>query len=203
MVELLERKITVQEFREMEFPDNDPFIYELINGELMKKQAPTSRHQTAVTKILFAFETIVQNHDKGFAFTSPIDVFFDRYNNTQPDVLFIKKERDFLIDPTNGIVGAPDLIVEIISPSSVKADKKDKKALYLEFGVKEYWLVDPVYQTLALYVLENDQYELKQELFSDGKIESVVLPELILDLKHVFAWFLLRGQNFCPFLISF
>jgi Uma2 family endonuclease len=187
MVELLERKITVQEFRDMEFPENDPFIYELINGVLMKKQAQTSRHQTAVTKILFAFEMVVQTHDKGFAFTAPIDVSFDKHNNTQPDVIFIKKERDFLIDPTNGIVGAPDIIVEVISPSSVKADKKDKKALYLEFGVKEFWLVDPVYQTLSLFILNNDQYELKQELFGEGKIESTVLPELNLDLKQVFA----------------
>lgn len=187
MIELLERKITVQELRDMDFPDNDPFIYELINGVLMKKQAPTSRHQTAVTKILFALETVVQNHDKGFAFTSPIDVFFDKYNNTQPDVLFITKERGFLIEPTNGIVGAPDIIVEVISPSSVKTDKKDKKALYLEFGVKEFWLVDPVYQTLVLYVLNNNQYDIKQELFSEGKIESSVLPELNLDLKQVFA----------------
>lgn len=187
MVELLEKKITVQEFRDMEFPDNDPFIYELLNGVLMKKQAPTSRHQTAVTKILFAFETVVQTHDKGFAFTSPIDVFFDKYNNTQPDVLFITKERSFLIDPTNGIVGAPDIVVEVISPSSVKADKKDKKELYLQFGVKEFWLIDPVYQTLVLHILNNNQYDIKQELFSEGKIESSILPELNLDLKQVFA----------------
>lgn len=187
MVELLERKITVQEFREMEFPENDPFTYELINGILMKKQAPTSKHQTAVTKILFAFEMVVQTHDKGFAFTSPIDVFFDNNNNTQPDVLFIKKERGFLIDPNNGIVGSPDIIVEVISPSSVKTDKKDKKEMYLKFGVKEFWLVDPLYQTLSLYILNIDQYELKQELFTEGKIESTVLPELNLDLKQVFA----------------
>ena len=187
MVELLEKKITVKEYHEMEFPDNDPFIYELINGALMRKQAPTSKHQTAVLSIASAFKVLTIEKQNGFAFTSPIDVFFDKYNNTQPDVLFIKKERDFLIDPTNGIVGAPDIIVEVISPSSVKTDKKDKKALYLEFGVKEFWLVDPIYQTLMLYVLDNDQYVLKQELFSEGKIESSVLPELNLDLKQVFA----------------
>jgi Uma2 family endonuclease len=187
MVELLEKKITVAEYHEMEFPDNDPFIYELINGVLMKKQAPTSKHQTAVLSIASAFKVLTIEKQNGFAFTSPIDVFFDKYNNTQPDVLFIKKERGFLIEPTNGIVGAPDIIVEVISPSSVKMDKKDKKALYLSFGVKEFWLVDPVYQTLSLYVLDNDEYVLKQELFSEGKIESSVLPELNLDLKHVFA----------------
>lgn len=187
LLELLERKITVNEFREMEFPDNDPFIYELINGILMKKQAPTSKHQTAVLSIASAIKVLTIEKLNGFVFTSPIDVFFDKFNNTQPDILFIKKERGFLIDPTNGIVGAPDIIVEVISPSSVKVDKIDKKALYLRFGVKEFWLVDPVYQTLSLYVLDNDEYELKQELFSEGKIESSVLPELNLDLKHVFA----------------
>lgn len=187
MIELIERRITVQEFREMDFPENDPFIYELINGILMKKQAPTSKHQSSVVKIIHAFESIVQAQKNGFAFVSPIDVFFDNYNNTQPDVIFIVKERDFIIDPNNGIVGAPDLIVEVISPSSAKIDRVDKKAIYLKFGVKEYWVVDPIYRTVSVYSLTNDVYELKQELYDEGKIESSVLVDLNLDAQLIFA----------------
>jgi Uma2 family endonuclease len=186
MIELAHRKITVEEFREMEFSENDPFIYELIEGILMKRQAPTPLHQQAVIKIAHAFETIVQSHSNGFAYTSPIDVYLDKYNNTQPDVLFITKERDFIIDPQQGITGAPDLIVEVLSPSTAKVDKVFKKALYLKFGVKEYWIVDPIYKSILVYVLNNDQYDLKQELFEDGKIESSILIDLDLDIKNIF-----------------
>jgi Uma2 family endonuclease len=187
MVELLNKKITVAEFRDMEFPENDTFIYELIEGILIKKQAPSPLHQKAVIKIAHAFETQVQTKDNGFAYTSPIDVYFDKYNNTQPDVLFILKDREFIIDPLQGIVSPPDLIVEVLSPSTAKVDKVDKKAMYLKFGVKEYWIVDPIYKTVLLYVLNENQYELKQELIEDGKIESVVLPDLDLNITLVFA----------------
>ncbi len=187
MIKFVGKKITVQQFREMEFPDNDPFIYELIDGILMKKQAPSPLHQKAVIKIAHAFETNVQTKDSGFAYTSPIDVYFDKYNNTQPDVLFIVKERDFIIDSQQGIVGAPDLIVEVLSPSTAKLDRVNKKALYLKFGVKEYWIVDPIYKSVLLYVLNNNQYELKQELIEDGKIESIFLPDLDLDIQLIFS----------------
>ena len=186
MVELIDKKITVQEFREMEFPENDTFIYELIEGILMKKQAPSPLHQFAVVSISHAFKSITLEKSNGFSYVSPIDVYFDNYNNTQPDVLFILKERDFIIDPLQGIVGAPDLIVEVISPSTAKVDRVNKKAMYLKFGVKEYWIVDPIYKSILLYVLNNDQYELKQELIEDGKIESSVLPDLDLDIKVIF-----------------
>jgi Uma2 family endonuclease len=187
MIELIEKKITVQEFREMDFPENDPFIYELIEGILMKRQAPTPAHQDAVVSISHAFKSLTRLKNNGFSYVSPIDVYFDKYNNTQPDVLFILKERDFIIDPLQGIVGAPDLIVEVISPSTAKADRVSKKALYLKFGVKEYWIVDPIYKSVLVYGINNDQYELKQELIEDGKIESTVLPDLDLDIQLIFS----------------
>lgn len=187
MIKFVGKKITVQQFREMEFPDNDPFIYELIDGILMKKQAPSPPHQDAVVSISHAFKSLTREKNNGFSYVSPIDVYFDRYNNTQPDVLFIVKERDFIIDRQQGIVGAPDLIVEVLSPSTAKLDRVNKKALYLKFGVKEYWIVDPIYKSVLLYVLNNDQYELKQELIDDGKIESTVLPDLDLDIKLIFS----------------
>jgi Uma2 family endonuclease len=77
--------------------------------------------------------------------------------------------------------------VEVLSPSTAKVDKVDKKAMYLKFGVKEYWIVDPIYKTVLLYVLNENQYELKQELIEDGKIESFVLPDLDLNITLVFA----------------
>ena len=187
MIEIVDRKMTVQEFREMDFPENDPFIYELVDGILMKKQVPSPPHQYAVVSISYAFKSLTLEKNNGFSYVSPIDVYFDNYNNTQPDVLFILKERDFIIDPQQGIVGAPDLIVEVLSPNNAKADKITKKALYLKFGVKEYWIVDPIYKSVLIYALNNDQYDLKQELIEDGKIESLILPDLNLDIKVIFS----------------
>ena len=187
MVELLNKKITVPEFREMDFPENDTFIYELIEGILIKKQAPSPLHQNVVVSISHAFKSLTLAKNNGFSYVSPIDVYFDKYSNTQPDVLFIVKDREFIIDPLQGIVGAPDLIVEVLSPSTAKLDKVDKKALYLKFGVKEYWIVDPIYKEVLVYVLNENQYELKQELIEEGKIESVVLPDLDLNITLIFA----------------
>ena len=187
MIGIVDRKMTVQEFREMDFPENDPFIYELVDGILMKKQAPSPPHQHAVVSISHAFKSLTLEKNNGFSYVSPIDVYFDNYNNTQPDVIFILKERDFIIDPQQGIVGAPDLIVEVLSPNNAKSDKVTKKALYLKFGVKEYWIVDPIYKSVLIYVLNNDQYDLKQELIEDGKIESLILPDLNLDIQVIFS----------------
>ena len=130
MVDVNAKKITVKEFHEMDFPETDLFIYELINGELMRKQAPQPLHQKVSRRISAAFEIFLKEKPIGDFFYAPIDVFFDDYNNTQPDLLFITNERSFIIDLQNGIMGAPDLIVEIISPSSIKIDRFDKKETY-------------------------------------------------------------------------
>ena len=147
------RKVTVKELFEMELEEG--YFYELLNGIIVKKQAPSPQHQEASGNIYAALHAFVKTNQLGKCYTAPIDFFFDNYNNAQPDILFIKKDRQFIITK-NGIEGHPDLIVEILSPSSVRHDKVTKKALYLTFGVSEYWLVDPLYHTVEIYGLENN-----------------------------------------------
>jgi Uma2 family endonuclease len=79
------------------------------------------------------------------------------------------------------------LVVEIISPSSIKIDRFDKKDMYKQFAVKEYWLIDPKNQTLELYLFEGDDYKLHQFLQEEGLINSTILIGLELDVKTVFA----------------
>jgi Uma2 family endonuclease len=114
-------------------------------------------------------------------------VFFDNYNNAQPDLLFVNNDRSFIIDLKNGIMGAPDLIVEIISPSSIKIDRFDKKEMYKKFAVKEYWLIDPKNQTVEIYVFENDDYKLHQFLEIEGPIKSTIMKDLDMDIKTMFS----------------
>lgn len=177
------KKVTVKELFEMELEEG--YFYELLNGNIVKKQAPSPQHQISVSKLLTYMNFHAMSKHLGECITSPIDVFFDKYNNTQPDILFIRKDRQFIITK-DGIEGHPDLIVEVISPSSVRHDKVTKKALYLEFGVSEYWLVDPIYHTVEIYGLEDNQYVLKSEAIEYGEVESVVLEGFKIDIKSIF-----------------
>lgn len=187
MVEIAAKKITVKEFHEMEFPETDLFIYELINGELMRKQAPQPLHQKIAWRLAAAIDRFLTENPIGEAFFAPVDVFFDNYNNAQPDLLFINNDRSFIIDLKNGIMGAPDLIVEIISPSSIKIDRFDKKEMYKKFAVKEYWLIDPKNQTVEIYVFENDDYKLHQFLEVEGVVASTIMKDLDMDIKTMFS----------------
>jgi Uma2 family endonuclease len=86
-----------------------------------------------------------------------------------------------------GIEGAPDLIVEIISPSNSYIDRYEKKELYLQFKVKEYWIMDPANRTLEIYQLVEEEYQMKQYLNEKGVVKSPLLPDLGLSLEMVFA----------------
>lgn len=177
------KKITVKELFEMELEEG--YFYELINGNIVKKQAPSPQHQIAVSNLLTYMNFHALSKRLGQCCTAPIDVFFDKFNNTQPDILFIRKDRQFIITK-DGIEGHPDLIVEVMSPSSVRHDKVTKKALYLTFGVTEYWLVDPIYHTIEIYGLENNEYLLKSSAIEFGEVESLVLEGFKIEIKTIF-----------------
>ena len=176
-------KITVKELFEMDLEEG--YFYELLNGNIVKKQAPSPQHQLAVSNLLTFMNFYALSNELGQCYTAPIDVFFDEYNNTQPDILFIRAERAFIVTH-DGIEGQPDLIVEVISPSSIKNDRVTKKDLYLKFGVMEYWLIDPIYQTVEIYVLEQDKYVLKFMLVESGEVASQVLEGFKIDIKGIF-----------------
>ena len=186
MTEVLEKKITVQEFQEMQFPETDFFIYELINGIIMRKAAPQPVHQDISSELEFAIKLFLKQNPIGKMYHAPIDVFFDNHNRTQPDILFIQKDREFIVDPKNGIMGTPDLIIEIISPGSVTMDRVTKKNLYLQFAVKEYWIIDPNNRTVELYILKQDQYVIHQFLEIEGAVQSTILVGLELNISELF-----------------
>ena len=179
-----EKKITVEEFFEMELEEG--YFYELINGQIVKKQAPSPPHQEAVTNASTLINNFIKEKDLGKCYVSPIDVFFDKHNNTQPDVLFIKKDRLFIIT-RDGIMGQPDLIVEVLSPSTYRNDRTSKKDLYCQFGVPEYWIVDPNNQAIEVYTLENNSYTMSSFAIETGEIESKVLEGFKMNIVSVFT----------------
>ena len=132
------RKITVKELFEMELEEG--YFYELINGIIVKKQAPSPQHQKAVSQLVTIFNNFVLEKQLGDVYPSPIDVFFDKHNITQPDVLFIRKDRQFIITK-DGIQGHPNLVVEVLSPSSVSRDMTEKLAEYTSLTALDAYIV--------------------------------------------------------------
>jgi Uma2 family endonuclease len=175
--------VTVEELFEMELEEG--FFYELLNGHIVKKNVPDQVHQKTVSNFNWFLNNFVREKDLGKIYISPIDVFFDTYNNAQPDILFIKKDRLFIVKD-DGIHGQPDLIVEVLSPSSYRNDKLIKMKTYCEFGVAEYWIIDPIYKAIEVYYLENNVYSMLYSTFKRGKIASKVLKGFKIDTKLIF-----------------
>ncbi len=193
---VLER-ITTNDFRIMEFDDTDSFYYELLNGELVAKSAPSPFHQRISGNIYFAMRLFATEHNLGEVLYAPIDVFLDEYNAAQPDVLFLSREKQHLVTP-DGVQGPPDLVVEIISPSSMKRDRGDKMKLYERCGIGEYWLVDARTRSVEVYVnglvngvqdfeLRDVFIETASESAAPALVRSVMLHDFTMPLAAVFV----------------
>lgn len=186
-MQVLQKKLTWQEFRQMEFDNNDPYRYELINGELTRKQSPTFDHQLISRRIGYAITTYAMNAKAGELLNAPLDVVLDDGNCFQPDILFIKKERFFILDDKEQIIiGAPDLVIEILSKSSATNDKGVKKDTYEIHGVREYWLVDPVRKSIEVYALQDERYRLVGYYEEEGILKSTVLEGFEMDIERIF-----------------
>ena len=187
-METLQKKMKWKEFRDMNVPEDDTSIYELINGVIVKRASPNSPHQRALRKLFLKLGNLTESAQLGELFCAPYDVYFDEESaGVQPDILFVSNERSHIINENNGIVGVPDLIVEIVSKGSIDKDREVKKKLYRRFAVQEYWIVDPQYKTIEVYIIKKNDYHLVSFAEEKGKIKSEVLKGLHLDVDEVFG----------------
>ncbi len=180
-----EKKITVREFRQIEFDGEDAY-YELINGQIVKKAAPTPLHQEISQNLNFEMSYFVRKKQLGKVFTAPTDVYLDKYNHHLPDLFFIRADNLGIIDYKHGILGVPDLIVEILSPGTAMNDRVEKKSAYLATGVREYWLIDP--QRRSVEILENRGVFFETIAFfeGEGKVKSEVLKGFEVEISTLF-----------------
>ena len=137
---------------------NDSWRYEIIKGELRMSPAPRTRHQEINLNLASQLYQFVREKDLGKVFNAPTDVILsDLATPVQPDILFIAQERlDIVQDKF--IVGPPDFIIEILSPSNWLDDRRDKYEVYEAAGVREYWIVDPDQCTVEVFVLCDGRY---------------------------------------------
>ena len=163
---------------------NDDQRYEVIDGNLLIAPAPDTWHQHWLNDLNLMVTQFVRKKKLGQTFIAPIDVILDDENTVQPDLVFVSSSRSDMIQRC-GVFGVPDLLVEIVSPSSVHRDRYDKKDLYARFGVKEYWIGDPANQSLEILTLKSGRYELHCAAEVSGKLTSIVLAGLEFDLSQV------------------
>ena len=165
-------------------------MVELIKGKIFKMSpAPSDLHQSISGNIYGNFFQYLRKQPCK-VFSAPYDVRLTRtvkdedvITVVQPDICIIcdQSKRD-----ERGCNGAPDFIVEILSPATSKKDLKDKFYLYEESGVKEYWIVYPFEQIIEVFLLNNDKYQLVRKYFSDEKIQVNIFDGLEIDLKDIF-----------------
>lgn len=159
--------------------------YELFDGELVMTPSPIARHQEIVGKLHVLLLPHVQNNSLGKVYVAPLDTIMDEYTVVQPDILFVSRERVAEVVKEH-IEGAPDLVVEVLSPSTFHKDLRRKMRVYSQFGVREYWIVDPEEQTMELYDRVGEKLELARRFGFDETFQSPLLPGFQLEVRSIF-----------------
>jgi len=169
-------------------PFSETKRYELLGGELLMVPSPSFGHQRISWELEYRLSQHVRERQLGLVLHAPLDVVFGEGNErevAQPDILFISNGRRGIIHEEE-IRGAPDLIVEILSPSTADYDRRYKRTLYARHGVTEYWLVDPDAHTIEVLQRGARGYR-RAGLYGKGQtLKSSLLAGLEISLDEVF-----------------
>jgi len=168
------------------FPD-DGKRHELIDGEHIMSPSPFTKHQQILGNLFAVIKIFLKNHRIGEVFIAPMDVVLSNFNVVEPDMFFIASEHASIITEKH-IMGVPDLVVEILSAGSRKTDEIIKRRLYEQYGVKEYWIIDPELELIKVYRMGVAGFIRVAELSVEqgGTLTTPLLPELIIPLSEIF-----------------
>ncbi len=173
-------------YRDLWHSPDDGNRWEIINGEVHVTPPPEVAHQTTVLNLASLLRSHVHKHDLGEVWVAPIGVVLEKPSGVQPDVIFVSKQRLHIVQD-KGIFGAPDLVVEILSPSTAGRDRGLKREAYERSGVAHYWLLDPKRHTLLALVLNDDVYSVEAELGGVAVFRPQLFPSLTIRLSDVWA----------------
>ncbi|GAB4134629.1 MAG: Uma2 family endonuclease [Raineya sp.] len=160
-------------------------LCEIIENKLFMSPAPNTEHQRIIRKLVQKMLNFVEKKAFGEVFFAPFDVIVDEANVVQPDIIFISNTN---LDKLSkrGFEGVPDLVVEIISPSTFYRDSYEMKDFYEKIGVKEYWLVEPANRIIEVFVLETRKYQLHSLVVEKGIAQSKTLEGFEVLAKEIF-----------------
>ena len=178
-------KLTYDDF--VHFPD-DGMRHELIDGEHYVTPSPNRSHQAIVGNIFGYVWSYLKRHAVGQVYVAPFDVVFSNFDVVEPDVLFVSSERLPEVMTEKNLQGAPDLVVEVGSPSTRRRDERIKLRLYERSGVSEYWVVDPDLDVIRVYRRVEGRYGPARELSLDhgDVLTTSFLPGLEIALDAIF-----------------
>ena len=161
--------------------------YELLDGHLIMIAAPNLKHQRVQRNLGQKLNQFIQERDLGELFYAPCDVFLSNTDVVQPDLLFVSREREHLLSDGQKVRGAPDLVIEILSPSSADTDRGAKRDLYGRHGVTEYWLVDPIAETVSIHRQHGGVLAPTKSFRRQETLRSPVLVGLELHVDDIFS----------------
>jgi Uma2 family endonuclease len=178
-------KLTYDDF--LLFPD-DGKRHELIDGEHYVTPSPNRKHQAISVNLTGMLWRYLQEHAIGRIFSAPFDVVFSEFDVVEPDLLYVSNARQDPILTSQHVRGAPDLVVEIESPSTRKRDETIKRRLYERFGVSEYWVIDPELDVIKIYRRSDSLYARVAELAVEqgDTLTTPLLPGLEMPLTKIF-----------------
>ena len=185
MAETVRERITIEEF--LKLPEtNTPT--ELIHGVLIVSPAPIHVHQRIIGKLfLYLSQVTGKTTMGGEVVVSPSDVHLDEENVVQPDVFWVSgSESRCQLGDDGYWHGAPDLVIEVLSPSTARRDRIEKFKLYEAHGVREYWLVDPEAQLVEVFEAEDDRFQNRRAFGPDDTFESALLGGEHVKLADIF-----------------
>jgi Uma2 family endonuclease len=183
MAARIEPLLTIADIEAM--PD-DGNRYEIIEGELFVSRAPSLTHQQIVANAVFAFRTYLDRNPIGRVWPAP-GVIFSDFSGVIPDVIYISQERVDEIASGDRVTGAPDLVIEVLSPGAEneRRDRQAKRQLYAKYGVKEYWVIDPKKATVQVY--RSSKLRLVSTLTKNQDLTSPLLPSFSCRGRELFA----------------
>lgn len=172
-------------YADLERMPEDGRRYELYDGEVFVVPAPLPRHQVTQHRIVQVLDTYARQSG-GFVVDSPIDIVFSDYDVLQPDVMFFSAARRHLVDLDRVIRNAPDLCVEVLSPSTAVTDRGKKMQMFARYGVPEYWIVDPIAATIEIYELDAGRYGLRARVAGAEQVRSPTLAGFTFVASSIF-----------------
>lgn len=165
---------------------------ELIDGELRVAPAPRADiHQHTVRELFRPLDYHVHSHHLGWVWFAPVDVVLSAQDVVQPDLIFVKQDRADIVG--GRIYGAPDLVVEVLSPDSERGDRGTKLHRYARSGIRRYWITDPVAQTLDELELIQGAYVCRQHLEGSPSFAPSLFPGLTIALADI--WPVVRSET--------
>lgn len=176
------KKLTVDDF--LALPDGPPWV-QLIDGAFYVSESPSKAHQQVVGKLHLALGNWIERTRLGEVYLAPFDVILSRHDVAQPDLLFVSLERADRVD-AKGVKGAPDMAIEILSPTTAALDQGKKLALYARSGVRELWLIDPTLRTVTIRRFGPGLHKSEQSCGPADRLQSPLLPGFAIPAARIF-----------------